>query len=406
MRPTAAPPSEPAALAPALPASPVRFDDGFCPESGVESFDLRFTLPRLLVGELRRRAEAGVGADAHAVLLRDAVRTPEAPGVLERARQAAIATPDDASAQVTLAVVARAQGRHDEQLAALRRARALLPNVPAVGFALAEATRDGAELDEALDGLSTYLAADPSPGPSRLRARLELQRDMQRDYHRLTRGGVTVLWPPELLSEAQAADVASTVHRDLDAAAAFTGSPRRARLTVVIYPSRSELLAVSCVPAWSGGLSDGTLRVVAAGDGVVNAVALRHEPLHARLTSLGARTPRWFDEGVAQAFAGEPEPRPRWELMRKNRTSIPFSSLDGSFSSIHAAGDAGLACAQSYAMVELMRERGGDGVIATALAAFRAGADGSTALARACRQRQVTHADLLAFLDARLSRAR
>lgn len=399
-------PGEVALPSPALPAGPVRFDDGFCSESGVESFDLRFTLPQRLVDELRRRADAGLPADAHAVLLRDAVRTPEAPDVLERARQAVTAAPGSASAQVALAVAARAQGRRDEQLEALRRARTLLPSDPAVGFALAEATRDGAELDEAIDGLSTYLAADPSPGPSRLRARLEVQRDIQRDYRRLTRDGVTVLWPPELLSEAQAADVASTVDRGLDDAAAFTGSQRRARLTVVIYPSRSELLAVSCVPAWSGGLYDGTLRVVATGDGVVNAVSLRHETLHAQLSSLGVRTPRWFDEGVAQAFAGEPEPRPRWELMLRNRTSVPFSSLDGSFSSIRAAGDAGLAYAQSYAMVELMRERGGDGAIATALEAFRAGADGPTALARACRQREVTHADLLAFLDARLARAR
>ncbi|MBK7863513.1 MAG: hypothetical protein IPJ65_33905 [Archangiaceae bacterium] len=64
--------------------------------------------------------------------------------------------------------------------------------------------------------------------------------------------------------------------------------------------------------------------------------------------------------------------------------------------------DAELAYAQSYAMVELMRELGGDDAIATALGAFAQGADTATALTRACR-REVTGQELLQFLERRIA---
>ena len=92
--------------------------------------------------------------------------------------------------------------------------------------------------------------------------------------------------------------------------------------------------------------------------------------------------------------------------MVKNRTWVPFTSLDGTFRVFEGAGDAELAYAQSHAMVELMRELGGDQSIATARAAFQSGADPPTALARACRRSEVTGEDLLTFLSSRLAQGR
>lgn len=394
------------ASAPARPQGAVTFDEGFCSASGVESFEVRYSLERLLAAELRRRREgAGGGGGAEdSRVLRDAVDPATRPGVLDRARQAVARSPDSPFPQVAVALAADEAGAPDEQLAALRRARALLPDDPAVGLALAEATRNTADLDEAIAGLTSYLAADPSPPASRLRARLEVQRDIQRDYRREARDGITVLWPPGALTNRQADELAVAVDRGLDEAAAFTGTARRQRLTVIVYPSRSELLAVTCARSWSSGVYDGTLRVVAAPTAQgLDWRALRHETLHAQLSPFAPHAPRWFHEGVAQSFAQEPAPRGRWSLMVKNRVWVPFSSLDGTFQVFGADSDAALAYAQSLAMVELMRELGGSHAVATALDAFQSGADTPTALARACGRPEVTGADLLAFLERRLA---
>lgn len=399
----AGPPVAPVAV-PSAP--PTGFQDAFCGPAGSEGVEVRYTLPRLLLGALRGRLahDAGAVDAADPQLLSAVLADPPSEHLLWRAHQAALRSLESPLAWVAFAVEAKAMGRADEHLLAVRRARQLLPADPAVGLALAEATRDSADLDEAIEGLSTSLAADPSPGLARWRARLEVQRDIQRDYRRQTRGGVTLLWPGEALSPRDADQLIEVVDRGLDDAAAFTGTTRRRALTVVVYPSRSELLAVSCVATWAGGLYDGTLRVVAAPvDGGVEATALRHETLHAQLSPVAPLAPRWFHEGVAQAFAHEREPLKKWSLMVRNRVWVPFSSLSGSFQVFEAQSDASLVYAQSYAMVQLLRDLGGERAIADAVVAFQSGADVPTALARAAHRSEVSSEDLLSFLERRLA---
>ncbi len=393
----AAPPLPPPVVAP--PA--VALQSGFCAPSGVESFVIRRTLDSLAVAELRRRA----AAHEPTALLREALDTHQAPAARWRvATDLAAQAPDDVVGHVLVALAARASGRVDDELAALRRARALAPDDAAIGWALADATRNSADLDEAIAGLTTYLAAEAMPELARMRARLELQRDLQRDYQRQARDGLTLLWPPGALTPAQLEEVARTVDRGLDEAAALTGTTRRRALTVVIYPSRSELLAVSCARNWTIGLYDGTLRLVADRLSGVELHQLRHETLHAQLTPVVPNAPKWFHEGLAQSFAKERWPTNKWKLMVRTHAYAPFSSLDGTFQAFDADGDAELVYAQSYAMVELMRELGGDGSIAAAIGAFQGGADTPSALATACRQREVTGSDLLSFLERRLAR--
>jgi hypothetical protein len=298
-------------------------------------------------------------------------------------------------------------GQTEERVKELRELRKLLPDDPAVAMALADATRDAPDLDEAIDGLSVYLKHEAIPGLSRLRARLEVQRDIQRDYLRSSRGGITLLWPKDSLSQAQADELLTAIDRGLDDAAQFTSTRRRKALTAVVYASRSELLAVSCVRNWTAALFDGVLRTVAVpNDAGVDLKVLRHETLHAQLSPLAPLAPKWFHEGVAQAFAQERLPRRAWKQMVSNHVWIPFSSLDGSFQVFANGADADLAYAQSYAMAELMREKNGDRAINTALMAFRSGADTPLAFARACGQSEVTGDELLRSIAARLDRER
>ncbi len=382
----------------------VTFADGFCSQQGSESFEAHFTLPRLLIAELHRRATWDAGEPADSALLLEALKSHDPAAVLAHAKDAAARFPDSPWPQVVIAQAAQALEQPDERLAALRRARQRLPADPAIGLAIAEATRDTADLDEAIDGLTNYLAVQPVAGASRLRARLEVQRDIQRGYRREERDGITLLWPAGVIAEREADELSTLVDRGLDDAAAFTCTRRRQRLTVVVYPSRSELLAVSCVRAWTAALFDGVLRVVASpGQGVDKKVVL-HETLHAQLSPLAPLAPKWFHEGVAQSFAQQQAPRGTWRLMVRNHSWIPFTSLDGSFQAFASPFDAELAYSQSYAMVELMRELGGDRSVAIAVTALQAGADTRAALAQACGRPEVTGADLLQFLDKRLEK--
>lgn len=287
------------------------------------------------------------------------------------------------------------------RLEAVRRAWKLKPEDPALGWELAALTRHSPDVDEAVDGLAAYVAADPNPDLQRMRALLEVQRDIQKGYARVERGATTVLWPDGLLTTSQADEVLYQVNRALDDAARLSGTRRRDQLTVVVYPGRSELLAVTCVRSWTAGVYDGTLRLVAE-RGTVDFKVLRHETLHAQVSRHASSAPRWFHEGLAQSFAEQAERRGRWSLMLKNRTYVPFSSLDGSFQVFEASDDAALAYTQSYAMVELMRSCGGDGAIARAIESFENGNGTEAVLAQACG-RPVTGNDLLDFMAKRLA---
>jgi hypothetical protein len=380
-----------------LPPRPMKLDDAFCSWTGSDKFELRYSLGRLMEDWLNNHPDGG-SRDAQAIFLFHTLTQPQGAQRQALAREGASRWPDSVYAQVTLAIA----GPADERVGALRRARQLAPNDPAIGWALADATRDSGDLDEAIDGLATYLAHAQVPEVARLMARLEVARDIQRGYQRETRDGVTLLWPPSVTAQ-QADQIAGAVDRALDDAAALTRTQRRRSLTVVVYPSRSELLAVSCARSWAGGLYDGTLRLVATSTpDAVDLRALRHESMHAQLTPVAPSAPKWFHEGVAQSFAPEAGSRRAWRLMLRNHTWVPFTSLDGSFQVFEADNDAELAYGQAFAMVELMRELGGDASISVAMAAFQSGADTPTALARACGRSTVTGEDLLAFLARRL----
>lgn len=373
------------------PLGPINFADGFCSKTGGDRFELRFTLERVIHDFITQSSPN----DAEQIAAMQAAL--EQPNRLESVRAIAARWPDSLAAQAFLAKEAHGE----ERLTALRRARKIAPRDAATGWLIAEETRHSAELDEAIDGLTAYLAKDSIPGISRLRARLEVARSIQQDYQRESRNGVTVLWPAATLTNGQAAELAATVDRALEEAAKFTGTQRRSKLTVIVYPSRSELLAVTCAPAWAGGIYDGALRLIAAPtpEGVKPST-VRHETLHAQLTRNSQNSPLWFDEGVAQSFDHREDPA-AWRLMVKNRTWIPFSSLNESFY-VFEGSDVSLAYAQSYAMVELMRDFGGEDAISVAREALAAGADTPTVLAKASRRNEVTGADLLSYLARRL----
>jgi hypothetical protein len=122
------------------------------------------------------------------------------------------------------------------------------------------------------------------------------------------------------------------------------------------------------------------------------------EGLHAQLSPSAQAAPRWFHEGVAEAFAPRAPLERIWNRMLSQRTWIPFSSVVGDFAEFEASEDAQLVYAQSRAMVELLRNCGGDAALGQARLDFVAGLDTAAVLALACH-RQVTGPELLKFLE-------
>ncbi len=385
------------------------FQEGFCAPEGDETIKTTRVLSRLLAGELNRRqltADPSIDAEETQVLTQ--AFEPSNPqgqrAHLVVAQRLGERLPNSVWPQLLIAMLGKSLHEPQLELTALRRARTLLPRDPAVGLALALATRTAPDLDEPIAGLDDYLAAENTPGFARIRARLEVQRDIQRGFSRRSRGTITLLWPPESLTAPQADDLLLMVDTSLDDATRLIGASTRPPLTVVVYPGRSELLAVSCVPTWAGGLYDGVLRLIASPDPLgVRPRTVRHETLHARLTPYAPNAPKWFHEGVAQSFAHEAnEVRGQWALMVRTHVWVPFESLDGTFGVLSAA-DAHLAYAQSLALVDFITDTCGGSALSEAINAFNAGATTSAALAKACHRDEVTGPQLLEYLERRLS---
>ena len=241
---------------------------------------------------------------------------------------------------------------------------------------------------------------------SRALRRIQTERDIEGADATYDERGVVVHYPGQL-ERSDAAWIASEVVRALEEAAQLTGTVRRDRLQVVVASDRSELLATTCMPTWTGGAYDGVLRLIRQPNGTkpVRLAVLRHEALHAQLGASAGRIPSWFNEGVAQYFSGERITMHRRELslLVANHTYIPFASLDASFTAIEAARDASLAYFQSEAMIELLVSRFGEEAIADGVSFLMQGGAPSGLWGAVTRGQVLDEHDLLRFVEASLA---
>ena len=290
---------------------------------------------------------------------------------------------------------------------ALQEAHARDPAEPSVALALASRLARGPRLGEASAAYDAYLAEYPEDAAiGRIAARVSaLSRELEGGARARARG-VTVWSAPGAGSDALRARVLDVVSGALVEAARLTGTTRAEELLVVVHRTREDMQRATCAPTWSGALYDGILHVDAqtASEPRSAERVLRHESVHAQLHAfregMAERdVPLWLDEGVAQLFAGEESEAHRrsWALMVRERTWIPFASLDDSFVVIEDARDAGLAYHQSLAMVLYLSER--PRALRDAFAYLDGGGSRAELLAHAAPE--LDPAALLAFLAAR-----
>jgi tetratricopeptide (TPR) repeat protein len=289
---------------------------------------------------------------------------------------------------------------------ALEHAFELAPDDPGVAMALGRRLAFTGDLDLALRALEVYLTAYPHDAVlSGLRARLEIRAELLAESHHITSRGVTIWWPPEVSEELAEATLEGVIQA-LERAARLTRASRRQELTVFVYTAQADMLASTCAQEWARAMYDGALHL--DGDelgrrGVMSS-HITHESMHAQLHAVAPEAPVWLHEGLAQYLAAQhSELHDRsYRFMVEQRTWIPFSSLAGSFQVISDAGDARLAYHQSLAMVELLIERQGEGVVAEAVEQLGAGVAPQDLLDSLTRPQPLTGEDLLEFLQARL----
>ncbi len=307
----------------------------------------------------------------------------------------------DGLAPMAEALVARQRGDDRTELEALTRAFRQRDD-PAIAFALASTALRTGESALALEALDVYLESfGDDPWAVGMRPVVARRAELESSMRELEREGVRLRYAMSFERTA-AVSVLDRVVGSLEDAARWLGEPRRPTLTVLLYENRRAYGEATCGPSWSGGLFDGSLRL--NGQLLLSHlwVTVRHESLHAQLAHVAPRAPLWLHEGLAQHFQEHtpPELERTLALMARERTYVPFPSLEGSFVVIEDGQSARFAYHQSYAMVAAILEREGQGALRRVVTHLKGGGDPRETL-EVMAQRPFTGDDLLAWIAAR-----
>jgi len=153
------------------------------------------------------------------------------------------------------------------------------------------------------------------------------------DYNQMTVAGATVAWNPAVETDVfsfRPLSIAHLVGGVLDEAAQLTGTEPRTQLTVIVDASPEDFRARTRAPAKVRGFYDGgAVRLpggIYPGLGIA-LTTLRHETMHAQLHAGVGCLPRWFHEGLATYFGGEPPVR-EWFAMLRSGESFDIAALN------------------------------------------------------------------------------
>jgi len=213
--------------------------------------------------------------------------------------------------------------------------------------------------------------------------------DLRYEWRSITEGKVTIYWYNG--DENFAQELMAAAKQALFRLAADTGAELEKPVSIYIYASARDLQSSMIFPReWSGGVAFTRFGTIAIGiapdklDWGTRAMAheLAHLVIHQMTLNPYNEMPTWLDEGLAMYAEGEPEPElatfisvatARDLLISVRSLSSPFSAL---------AGEATLAYAQSYSLVEFLIRNYGQGKMLELLSAFRQGSDYDEALSR------------------------
>lgn len=205
-------------------------------------------------------------------------------------------------------------------------------------------------------------------------------------YRRLSSGSIEVLYRPSDRAMAERTLRAASTPLRLPGIA-VSAPPPAARILLATDAAAFDSLTGGA-PHWSAGIAIPARRVIVLpayssartpmGDPLV---ALRHELVHVALNAhLGARVPRWFDEGYATWASGEWDAGRGWEirLALLGGGAPPLDSLRLGWPGGQA--DARLAYLLSASAVSHLASMGGEGSFSAFIERWRREGDFDTAL--------------------------
>jgi tetratricopeptide (TPR) repeat protein len=278
------------------------------------------------------------------------------------------AEPRDPSLHLGAGVTAFLLGQPTVARHSLERALSLAPALSAASLLLGDILYRGSDVEGALrvfeDGLRH------APADATLLARVErLRREsaLHSSYFASHGARFTVLFEgpaDEALASQALAMLEDAYWRVATALALY---PEQV-ITVILY-TREQFHDVTRSPAWAAGSYDGRIRVPVRGaldDARELERVLIHEFTHALVQAVAPRgVPVWLHEGLAVAFEPSGGDWADRQLARST-LRLPMTRLAGSFESL-STEEAGVAYAQSGALVAALFERGGASAIGAML---------------------------------------
>jgi hypothetical protein len=185
--------------------------------------------------------------------------------------------------------------------------------------------------------------------------------------------GITVAWDPTEVAGAydtpfRPISLATLTAGILEEAAQLTGTDRRQTLAVIVDASTEDLQKRTHAPSWVGGLYDGGAVHVPAklnADAGVLMSTLRHEVMHAQIHAGVGCVPFWFNEGVANYFAGSAHTHEWFQMMRGEVNDIPTLDRPAIFDV--KAVEASRMYAVAETLVLYIVHHGGDQALRTAI---------------------------------------
>ncbi len=213
--------------------------------------------------------------------------------------------------------------------------------------------------------------------------------DLRYSWHSLTEGGVTIYWYEGNQSFVQ--ELMTAAQQALARLAGDTGAELERTVKVYVYASFRDLLGSMIFPQeWTGGVAFtryGTLAIgISPSELVWGKRAIAHELAHLVIHQMTLNPyndlPTWLDEGLAM-YAEGPLESGYVALLNKvvaENELISVRSLSSPFSAF--AGEASLAYAQSYSLVEFLISSYGQGKMLELLNTFRQGSGYDAALDR------------------------
>lgn len=270
--------------------------------------------------------------------------------------------PDHERSLLGLAKIELIEGNYDKVLEYLLRPSAYSEN-PELHYLLALAFYYKDKNDQAADSLKRALQLKPDFEKARtLLRKIERETRIEGTYYSTTYSNFKVM-SNEKISNSEVVDqILRYLHEEFNRLTYELDFSPRQQITVFLYPQQ-DFERVTNSPYWVGGLNDGKIRIPLKGVSYLNEElkrVLTHELVHSFLRmKTSNHCPVWLHEGLARMLSEDDLTSEEKVILRKavqEGKAFKIKQLEGSFLRLGAIPAVKLAYAESFSVVQYLRE--------------------------------------------------